>query len=101
MSKRRRVSYGGVAERAIALFGYGLQLQRENKEHTSLFKKVDRELSRELGLRPWHPSIYEVTASFDDAEDPRQRATRPPRLLPARHQPAPRIGRHAPPVRRS
>jgi hypothetical protein len=59
------------------LFGYGLQLQRVNKEHTSLFNEVDRELSRELGLRPWYPSIYEVTAGFDDEVDAILASVRP------------------------
>ena len=31
-------------------------------------QEVDRELSRELDLRPWHPSIFDVTAGIDDDE---------------------------------
>jgi hypothetical protein len=69
MSRRRRITYRGLSERAIHLFRYGLTLQREGREDSNLFKKVDRELSHELSLKPWHPSIYEVTAGFDDEED--------------------------------
>jgi hypothetical protein len=71
MTKRRRITHSGISARAICLFRYGLQLQREGKEDTDLFKHVDRELSHELHviLKPWHPSVFEVSAGFDDEED--------------------------------
>ena len=69
MSRKRRTTYGGVSERAVALFRHGLQLERECKTETDLFKKVDLELSRELGLKPWHPSVYEVTVGLDEDDD--------------------------------
>jgi hypothetical protein len=69
MSKRRRVTCGGVTERAVSLFRYGLQLEREGKTDTALFQKLDIELSRELGLKPWHPSVYEVTVGLDEDDD--------------------------------
>jgi hypothetical protein len=33
------------------------------------FRKVDIELSRELGLKPWEPSVYELTVGLDDDDD--------------------------------
>jgi hypothetical protein len=68
MSRKRRTTYGGVSDRAVALFRYG-QLEREDKTETDLFRKVDIELSRELGLPPWCPSVYEVGIGIDDDED--------------------------------
>jgi hypothetical protein len=67
--RRRRIAYQGLTERSINLFRYGLRLQHEGKEDTDLFKKVDRELCHELSLKPWHPSVFEVTAGSDDEED--------------------------------
>jgi hypothetical protein len=61
MLRRRRISRGGVSQRAVALFRYGRQLRRENKQHTSLFKSRSRAKPR-MGPRTWHPSIYEVVA---------------------------------------
>jgi hypothetical protein len=51
------------------LFRHGLHLERECKTKTDLFKKVHLELSRELGLKPWHPSVYEVTVGLDEDDD--------------------------------
>jgi hypothetical protein len=71
-NKRRRILVGGVTERAISLFRYGLQLQREGKENTDLFKKVDRALWAELrqikNLKPWYPSVFWVTCGSDEEE---------------------------------
>jgi hypothetical protein len=67
--RRRRITYQGLTERSINLFRYGLRLQHEGKEDTDLFRQVDRELCRELALKPWFPSPFEVTAGFDDEED--------------------------------
>jgi hypothetical protein len=39
MSKRRRITYGGVTEPAVSLFRYGLQLEREGKTDTALFQR--------------------------------------------------------------
>jgi hypothetical protein len=44
-------------------------LEREGKTDTDLFKKVDLELSRELQLPPWCPSIYEVGIGMDEDDD--------------------------------
>jgi hypothetical protein len=60
VNKRRRNTPGTITQRAVSLFRYGLQLEREGKTDTDLFKKVDLELSRELPLPPWCPSVYEV-----------------------------------------
>ena len=54
---------------AVNLFRYGLRLEREGKTETDLFRKVDIELSRELGLPPWCPSIYEVGIGIDEGDD--------------------------------
>jgi hypothetical protein len=59
---------GGVSEDAVFLFRFGLLLERRGERDTDRFKEVDRELSRELDLRPWHPSIFDVTAGIDDDE---------------------------------
>jgi hypothetical protein len=69
MRRKRRITYHGISDRAIHLFRYGLKLESQGKGDSDLFKKVDRELSRELSLQPWHPSIYEVNTGFDDEED--------------------------------
>jgi hypothetical protein len=73
VTKRRPIFVGGVTERAISLFRYGLRLQREGKEDTELFKKVDRDLWNELrplkNLKPWHPSVFWVTCGLDDEEE--------------------------------
>jgi hypothetical protein len=74
---RKRITYGGVSENAVFLFRYGLLLERKGERDTDRFKEVERELSRELGLRPWHPSIYEVTAGFDDEVDAILASVRP------------------------
>jgi hypothetical protein len=65
---RKRIYVGGVSENAAFLFRYGLLLERKGERDTDRFKEVDRELSRELDLRPWHPSIFDVTAGIDDDE---------------------------------
>ena len=69
MTKRRRNTRGTITRRAASLFRYGLQLEREGKTDTDLFKKVDLELSRELQLPPWCPSIYEVGIGLDEDDD--------------------------------
>jgi hypothetical protein len=69
MSRKRRVTHGGVSERAINLFRYGLQLESEGKTDTDLFKKVDLELHRELDLRPWSPSVFWVGIGIDAGDD--------------------------------
>jgi hypothetical protein len=69
MSRKRRITFGGVSEDAVFLFRYGLLLESRGECDTERFKEVERELSRDLNLRPWHPSIYDVTAGVkeDDA----------------------------------
>jgi hypothetical protein len=66
MSRKRTTFVGGVSENAVFLFRYGLLLERRGERDTERFKEVERELSRELNLRPWHPSVFEVTAGIDD-----------------------------------
>jgi hypothetical protein len=56
-------------DRAVNLFRYGSRLEREGKTDTDLFRKVDIELFRELGLPPWCPSIYEVGIGIDEDDD--------------------------------
>jgi hypothetical protein len=68
MSRKRTTFEGAVTENAVFLFRYSLLLERRGERDTNRFKEVERELSRELQLRPWHPSIYEVTAGIDDDE---------------------------------
>jgi hypothetical protein len=65
MTRQRRNGFAGVTLRAVRLSRTGLQLQGTEGD-SEQFKELDRELSRELGLRPWHPSIFEVTAGIDD-----------------------------------
>jgi hypothetical protein len=50
------------------LFRTGLQLQSANKGDSDIFWELDLELSRELDLRPWHPSIFDITADLDDED---------------------------------
>src|SRR5262245_49824731 len=69
MTKRRRNKSGTITQRAVNLFRYCLQLEREGKTDTDLFRKVDVELSRELMLPPWCPSVYEVGIGIDDDDD--------------------------------
>ena len=69
MSRKRITSIGGVTENAVFLFRYGLLLERKGERDSDRFKEVDRELSRELGLKPWHPSVFDVAISLDDEED--------------------------------
>jgi hypothetical protein len=66
---RKRIYTGGVSENAVFLFRYGLLLERRGERDTDRFKEVERELSRELDLRPWHPSIYDVTAGIEEDEE--------------------------------
>jgi hypothetical protein len=61
-----------VTQRAVKLFRYGLQLQSEGKDDSDLFNDVDRQLHRELGLRPWHDSVFHVT--IDDPWPPTRHA---------------------------
>jgi hypothetical protein len=69
-TSRKRITYGGgVSENAVFLFRYGLLLERRGERDTDRFKEVERELSREFGLRPWEPSIFDVTAGIDDDEE--------------------------------
>src|SRR4029077_21142303 len=66
-TSRKRITYGGgVSENVVFLFRYGLLLERRGERDTDRFKEVERELSREFGLRPWEPSIFDVTAGIDD-----------------------------------
>jgi hypothetical protein len=69
MSRRRRHVAGSITNRAVNLFRYGLRLEREGKTDSDLFRKVDIELSRELGLPPWCPSIFEVGIGLDEGDD--------------------------------
>jgi hypothetical protein len=69
MPNRRRNSPGTITRRAVSLFQYGLRLEREGKTDSDLFKKVDLELSRELELPPWCPSVYEVGIGLDEGDD--------------------------------
>ena len=69
MSRRRTTYIGGVSENAVFLFRYGLRLERKGERDTDRFKEVDRELSRELGLKPWEPSVFDVTAGIDDDDE--------------------------------
>jgi hypothetical protein len=63
---RKRITYGGVSEDAVFLFRFGLLLERRNERNTDRFREVDKELTRELGLRPWHPSVFDVTGGVED-----------------------------------
>ena len=58
-----------MSRKRITLFRYGLLLERKGERDSDRFKEVDRELSRELGLKPWHPSVFDVAISLDDEED--------------------------------
>jgi hypothetical protein len=69
MTRQRRDGFVGISERAVKLFRYGLQLQREGKEDSDSFKQVDCELSHELGLKPWEPSVYWVPSGTDEGEE--------------------------------
>jgi hypothetical protein len=69
VNKRRRNTPCIITQRAVSLFRYGLQLERESKTDTDLFRKVDLELSRELQLPPWCPSVYEVGIGIDEGDD--------------------------------
>jgi hypothetical protein len=63
---RKHIYVGGVSDNAALLFRYGLLLEQRGERDTDRFKEIERELSRELKLRPWHPSIYDVTAGIEE-----------------------------------
>jgi hypothetical protein len=67
MTRRRRPIYEGVSNRAIKLFWIGAKLEHDGKIESELFKKIDAELSRELGLKPWHPSVFELDLETDSS----------------------------------
>src|SRR5262245_32987354 len=66
--RKRRDDFNGITTRTVKLFRTGLQLQSSGRGDSDVFKELDHQLSRELNLRPWHPSIFEVTAFIDDEE---------------------------------
>ena len=51
------------------LFRFGLLLERRGERDSDRFREVERDLARELSLRPWHPSIFDITAGIDDDEE--------------------------------
>jgi hypothetical protein len=65
MTRRRRITYTGVSNRAIGLYRYALTLRQDS----DLFRKVDTELSRELAIKVWEPSIFELEPSDDVPDD--------------------------------
>jgi len=69
MPRRRRLASSGVTERAVSLFRYGTRLIHDGKYDTDLFRQVERELGREIGARPWWPSVFEVGCGLDDDDD--------------------------------
>jgi hypothetical protein len=62
---RRKNQEATVTQQALDLFRQLTQMEGEGKFNTPEFNKLDTDLSRSLGLKPWHPTIFEV---FDESE---------------------------------
>jgi hypothetical protein len=56
----KRETYPVVTPRAVNLFLNCCRLIASNERDSLDFWRAERALTRELGLKPWHPTVFEI-----------------------------------------